>query len=223
MRNIKLIVFFYFITTIASFGQVKGSEPKDNDYSKYILILVGSFVGSTISYYFTRKKFQKEQLYLNKIETYKNLTDLLIDFNDKELFDPNIDSLFRKWSGLVSAINKAYLFLPEDFTLDIRAMVNSVNSKLMSYKKFKKELITNPKLEKTYYLHFYNMNPTIFEKAEWEPSDLFINIDIFSPFIEKYRYILDFLKYEIEKNWLNTVRHKIKYFKKNRENKVRKS
>lgn len=199
---ISLISFILLVETLPT------QSISSFDYKSILYVIIGSFIGSTISYFYTRVRFQKEQLFLNKIESYKSLSGLLIHFADLQLLKTDVSELVKVWTKLNHELNLAYLFLPHSLMLEIRAMIATTNSKLGSYLGY-----INEQKEKTTYFKFNANNMTSPEEIEWIPSDFLVGLEIFSEFIYNKEYTLEYLKNDIENNWYKNLINKIKYYR----------
>jgi len=80
---------------------------------RILLVIIGAFVGSILSYFYTRWKFHKELLYKSKIEAYKNLIGLLLKFKSLCNNSNNLNTIITVYQDFITALNNSYLFMPD--------------------------------------------------------------------------------------------------------------
>lgn len=78
-----------------------------------ISVIIGAFIGATLSYYFTRWQFHKELLYKTKIEAYAELISLLLKFKSICNKSNNLNLIIKDFHNFISCLNSSFIFMPD--------------------------------------------------------------------------------------------------------------
>ena len=171
-------------------------------------IIAAAFFGSFMTYLFTKMKFQKDQLYMQKIESYQALINFMLKFKEACFIEVDLRKVAKYFSDFRMQLDKCYLFMPTSLYEMFRGPISTSMSKLGSFLGKEKK---DSESENITYIDFM-----IGSRVEWTPDKTFPIIDIFTPFISQVDTFLYRLKEDIGTDKQNRIK---KWFKKNKHQK----
>lgn len=78
-----------------------------------LIVIIGAFLGATISYFFTRWKFHREVLYQKKIESHINFYRSLCSLQDAIHSIEPAHKIMEKYDLVLIAYREAYFFMSQ--------------------------------------------------------------------------------------------------------------